>query len=239
MDNAIKYTSLCFLLFVIGAIIMLTYKNSEAIENSKYISCFTSYGETKNIILNDGTNAILRPGSILLYSDKLSEKKRMLYLKGEALLDVSIKEPPLILSSGCFSIVALPNSSFAINSFNEDSIFTILPFKGEIKFIGCDGKTGRNLPLNVRVEINRNNGEMNFFRTSDYKNELYKNGCMVFQNERLEYIVNSLIRNYCSDLNYDSSKYGNGRYTVTFFPYSNLSESIDILCNIIGTEVFY
>lgn len=238
MDNTIKYTLLYAFLFIMGALIVFSYKSSANEVKPVGNGCFTSYAETKNIVLNDETKVKLRPGSILLYPEKFAEDNKSVHLKGEAIFNVSADEVPFIVNSGNICVEACASSSFAINSFSNDSVVSIIPYQGVVKLMFNDGGLGKALPVNVRTEINNYTGDVAFFRTAEYKNELYKKDCLVFQNERLENIVNTLIRNYNIDLNYDYSKYRNGRYTVTFFPYSSSSEAVDILCNITGIEVF-
>lgn len=238
MDNAVKYFFFCTILFLLGGMMMLSYRTSVDNKEVKKMECFTSYGETKNIILNDGTQVTLKPGSILLYPDAFNERERYVYMKGEAVFDISDDMRPFVLNSGDKRIISEGNSSFVFISFNNDSLLRVIPLSGDVKLFNGNAKKGRVLPVNVRTEINNNTGKVGFFRTTEYKNELYKKGSIVFQNEPLDFIVNTLIRTYNKDLNYNLELCKGNRYTVTFFPYSDVNETIKVLNTITGVSVF-
>ena len=239
MNNTIKLIVFCLLLFLFGGVAILLNKIFYCTNHYVELSCFTSYGETKNIVLYEGTQVVLKPGSVLLYPKTFSNYCRSVYLKGEAVFNISSDKRRFLINSGKRTIMAEGNSSLVFISFNNDSLMRVTPFSGKVKLISSSELEKECiLPLNIRSEINNNTGRIRFFRTSEYKNGLYKNGSIVFQNETLDFILKSLMRNYNRDFNYDSDIYRGNRYTITFFPYSDIDETINILNTITGVNVF-
>ena len=109
-------------------------------------------GIKSRITLQDGTKVILNSGSILTYNDNVDQKRREIYLEGEAFFDVYPNpEKPLTVTAAEVSTTAI-GTSFNIKAFENEDVKVAL-VTGKVA-IGIPGIGVDSIMLKEREVLN-------------------------------------------------------------------------------------
>ena len=190
---------------------------------------FTANGETRSVVLPDETEVFLNAGTILVYPKTFEKKVRRVYLCGEAVFTVSHhKEWPFIVNTQNISTIT-KNSTFLITAYPNGNTENVTPFKGDLQLYFNKKETVKDIPLNTRTEYSPLDNNVRQSKIDAYKSNLFKDGYLVFQSVTFEYIMNSIARHYNKNINYDSKKYKDRYFTITFFPQSDIQETLKVL----------
>jgi len=177
----------------------LVYKNNDKAQSSKktsYNSIIVPKGGEYNLTLSDGTQIWLNSNSKLRYPTKFSGKERLVELEGEAYFDVSKnKDFPFVVKMNDIQVKVL-GTSFNINAYSEENNIITTLVEGKVEVNDRLRKQKEILAPNDQFCINKHNGN---FKKTIVDTDIFtawKNGRFVFQNERLEDIMNRLSRWY-------------------------------------------
>jgi ferric-dicitrate binding protein FerR (iron transport regulator) len=122
-----------WLIFVVvgsGITMMVLRKNDYQYRNAVKIS--VPLGAKSCITLPDGTRAWLNAGTELTYNEDYGQKKRTLFLTGEAFFDVAKdKEHPFIVNTSDVIIQAL-GTQFNVKAYPEEKTITTTLVEGKI-----------------------------------------------------------------------------------------------------------
>jgi len=139
-------------LFITLGIIGYTYFNTAHITELQYTEVSTGHGETKGIILPDGTVTILNSCSHLSYPEKFEGNERHIKLEGEAYFHVTKNEAkPFTIATQNFNIRIL-GTVFNIKAYREDKIQSVNVESGKVQVDMPDGMA--RLLANEQFEIN-------------------------------------------------------------------------------------
>ena len=125
----------------------------------------TASGETKNIVLEDGTKVWLNENTALKYPKRFLGKKRMLELDGEAYFEVSKnKQMPFIVEGRTMQIEVL-GAKFNFKNRTGCRVAEASLLEGEIRARGNKGEGMILLSPGQRVELNAATRQMKVFAT--------------------------------------------------------------------------
>jgi len=94
----------------------------------------TSMGETKELLLNDGSKVSLNENSYLSYSEGLTQSQRSVNLTGEAFFDVEPDaERPFTISTSKSTVTVL-GTSFNVRAFKNEPTNIVTVKTGKVKF---------------------------------------------------------------------------------------------------------
>ena len=123
-------TWLIFLMAGSGITMMVLRKDNYQYRNPVKIT--VPLGAKSCITLPDGTKAWLNAGTELTYNEDYGQKKRTLFLTGEAFFDVAKdKEHPFIVNASDVVIQAL-GTQFNVKAYPEEKIITTTLVEGKI-----------------------------------------------------------------------------------------------------------
>ena len=115
-------------LAVVGVVKMFTSTVSE----SEWLEVYTQRGETREVVLADGSVISLAPGSRLIYPDKFSEDVRKVYLSGEAFANIAKDEMRRFVVSAEQVDVVVYGTQFNIRSYDSNSEVEVMLLEGSV-----------------------------------------------------------------------------------------------------------
>ena len=113
----------------------------------KWQEIYAPYGQTRSVVLADGSQIVINSGSRLIYPDRFAGKERRVFLCGEAYADIA-KNPKrsFVLSADDVDIL-VHGTSFRVSSYVNDSEVEVALLSGAI-----DMQT-KNLQQNCKIQM--------------------------------------------------------------------------------------
>lgn len=158
---------------------------------------YVPFGQTRELVLSDGTKLNLNSGSRVTYPDVFINGERKVFIDGEVLADVAKNpEMPFVIESNDLKVKVL-GTKFDFKSYALDDNAELMLFEGSVDFMADADTILHELIIHPGefVAYNRSVGKMNVSKLAD---GLYKpftdKGAMHFFNERLSDITRELER---------------------------------------------
>ncbi|RXQ92933.1 FecR family protein [Ancylomarina salipaludis] len=210
----------------------LIYTNDNKITNKEkitYNSLIIPKGGEYNLTLSDGTKIWLNSNSKLKYPTKFSGKERLVELEGEAFFDVSKnKDFPFVVKMNDFQIKVL-GTSFNVNAYNDEKEIITTLVEGRVEVKDQLRNQKEILLPNDQFCINKYNGD---FKKTHVDTEIYtawKNGRLVFQNERLEDIMIRLSRWYNVEVFFLNNESKDLKFTGDLARYEDFNNVLEMI----------
>ena len=175
----------------------LIYDNNIDIKELVYHSLKVPYGKRFNIVFSDGSKAYLNSGSFIRYPVKfIEDKKREVFLEGEAFFDVAENKNELFIVNSKGIYVEVYGTKFNVRNYSED-------FNSDIVLV--EGSVGINNPevseLTILKPGFKGSVDKESFRvtTSKVNTKIYTSwidGEVIFRNETFSQILKKLERLY-------------------------------------------
>lgn len=221
------YFSRAAAVLVIGLGFYWIYQNleSNAIE-SRYME---ASHQVVSDTLSDGSLISLNVQSQLSFPEKFGPKQRSVTLKGEAffIVEPDAQKPFVVEVDG--ATITVLGTSFYVQAYDSLEAITVGVKEGTVKVANRDTETV--LEAGESVTINSVSNKMQAIEAFD-PNELYwKSKTLIFQNERLETVFQTLERHYAVKITADNQKLLDCRLTAKFY-----DENIDQVLEIIKTN---
>ena len=157
-------------------------------------------GGEYQVVLADGTKVWLNSASRLIYPQSFMGKERRVVLSGEAFFDVAKSGTPFIVELNGFEVKVL-GTRFNINAYEGESRFETTLERGSVE-INVKGKTLLLEPGEQAVLTNT--GELSKQKVDVSLYTAWKDGYFVFEDERLEDVMNTVARWYDVNLFYQN-----------------------------------
>jgi hypothetical protein len=197
-------------------------------------------GAKTHVVLPDGSLVWLNSGSSLSFPTQFDSGIREVGLKGEAYFEVvKNDEAPMLVSTGNLK-VKVYGTSFNVNAFADN---------GLIETTLVDGKVTLVLPGESKKEYALEPGFTAFYNIHDQKIRAskaekmdaftgWKDGKLLFHNQKFADIVNRLERWYNVDIQLTDTSLGDYTLYATFVD-ENIEQVLDILSSSIPISVDY
>lgn len=192
-------------------------------------------GEFK-IELSDGTKVWLNALSELRYPVQFAGGQRVVYLKGEGYFEVaSDSEKPFIVKTFANVDIKVLGTKFNVSAYENDVDVTTTLAEGSVEVI---------LP-NERVRISPDeqlvfNRKENLCQLREVDASIYsawKNGLFIFEDQRLEQIMEQLKRWYEMDVFYSGEEVKNCRFTGDLKKYDSFEKIVKMLEEVAGVKI--
>lgn len=153
----------------------------------------------QSILLPDGSQVQLGPGSKLVYPSEFDGKTREVKLDGQAFFDVAKdKSKPFVVKTKDMDVTAL-GTAFEVFSYDlENSIETVL-LNGKVKVDLSHGNHKREVFLNPndKLTLSRSDARISIEKVNATKYSDWRNlGILSFENEKLSMIIPRLEKWY-------------------------------------------
>lgn len=148
----------------------------------------------ESVLLPDGTNVQLGPGSRLTYPGRFRGKKREVVLSGQAFFDVA-KDPgkAFIVHTSGMDVQAL-GTAFELFCYEVENRSEAVLLHGKIKVGVTDEKTGKRMEYQVspdqKLIVDKQNGQVSKWQVDADKYTAWrKQRILSFENEKLSMII--------------------------------------------------
>lgn len=231
-----KYAAVVLLLLATAA---TTYWLTDRFKSSRYVEMaemFVPYGESKQVVLPDGSSVWVDAGTLLVYpKDFTDADTRTVYLTGQASFSVQ-KNPqqPFIVKTTyldvqalgtVFTVEAYPNDSCSMATLEEGSVLVAVK-EGNIQPVLL--KPDQQLVYSHTAQTLR----VKSVDISLYQKE--RSGYLIFENISFDRLMASLERKFNVTIHYNSQKFAGEYYNVKFSPDETMDDVLTILQQLVG-----
>lgn len=238
---SLKKTALSYaaaIALIIISTVYLTYKIAVPAP-LEYTQLSVSYGESKKIILSDGSIVAVNAGSILIYPKKFTADTRTVFLTGEANFSVA-KNPykPFIVKTKYIDIKAL-GTKFCVQSYPGAPYTKTTLIEGSVK-VDMEQKSNKSYVLrpNDQLIYSHLDDKVSVIAVDAQKIASWENGYLIFQGATFDEIARTLERKYNVTINYDGQKLNQQSYFVKFNPNETIGDAMDVLTILINKSSY-
>ena len=191
-------------------------------EHIKMNTLVIPYGNRSTVLLADGTKVWLNAGSRLIYPSRFVDRKREVFLVGEAFFDVAKnEEQPFQVSTPDIKVEVL-GTRFNISAYPEENIVQTVLAEGRIKqswtIEGFFDDSKELLPGQIMLANKQEKATSVHVVNTDYYTS-WTEGYLMFSNSDLNRVVKKLERFYNIRFRYDNPMDGSikisGKLDVT------------------------
>ena len=218
-------------------VIPLSYKaglntGEERIASIGWVEVSVPFGKKETVTLSDGTVLHLNSGSRLTYPSVFSGDSRIVFMDGEAYLDVA-KDPehPFIIKSQSIDIKVL-GTSFNFKNFAQERTAELLLMEGSVEAsvsIPNDTRTVRLRPGD-KMQYNRENGNLDIarFNPKGYK-AFYEDNSLHFFDMEMADIAQELSRRFNCEIVVLDEELASRRYFSIFTNNETLDQILAVM----------
>lgn len=221
----------CLLLAVATGIYFYQANNpSTILVTAVRISPTQATNYTRQLILPDGSNVILKAGSKLYYSKEFNKQIREVKLVGEAYFDIKHNPSKLfIVHAGNITTTVL-GTAFNISTVNNNIVVTVT--RGRVKV--NNGKD--NIAILNKNEVIQYNIDGTYKETKNSASQEsitnWTKQEMNFDHIPLSTIAQTLSKRYSVNINITDNELANRIFVSSFNGTENLSEVLTLLCEL-------
>ena len=218
-------------------VIPVSYKaglstGEERIASIEWVELSVPFGEKETVTLSDGTVLHLNSGSRLTYPAAFSGDSRIVFMDGEAYLDVA-KDPehPFIIKSQSIDIKVL-GTSFNFKNFAQERTAELLLMEGSVEAsvsIPNDTRTVRLKPGD-KMQYNRESGNLDIarFKPKEYK-AFYEDNSLHFFDMEMADIATELSRRFNCEIVVLDEELASRRYFSIFTNNETLDQILAVM----------
>lgn len=193
-------------------------------------------GKRSSMLLSDGTQVWINAGSRVIYPNMFSEKQRVIYVEGEAFVNVKPdKERPFIVKTHKMDIQVL-GTSFNVSAFEDDENTSVVLVTGKVK-VKTEEKMEAELSPNQMLQYSADSGIIK----KDVDVDAYigwKDGYLHFDHELFSIVLEKLSRYYGRAIEC-SPDAGRLYCSGTLRLYDHLEKQLDGLSKTVPIQVKY
>jgi ferric-dicitrate binding protein FerR (iron transport regulator) len=158
-------------------------------------------GKRASILLSDGTKIEIHPGSQVVFPIKFREKKRELFILGEAFFEVSKnKHWPFVVKTDKINVEVL-GTRFNVDAYPGHKEQSVVLVKGSVK-VNTDGRNAIRIRPNQKYTFNEDHLIETVETVDAYPCTSWKEGYFLFNSEKLTVVLEKLSSYYGVSLHY-------------------------------------
>lgn len=186
-------------------------------QNDQEIQILSASGTVTKTTLPDGTEVWLNSASKLIYPQKFTEHKRVVYLIGEAYFKVQSDKSnrfDVVLYDGL--TVSAYGTEFNINSYDEDQTIDVTLVKGSIEVNKKDNSISREVIPGQHLAYNKEDKSMKIEDAYLAVKTGWIEGKMVFRRASMTEVVQRLSRHFNVGIRLEEKELYDYEYSATF-----------------------
>jgi len=218
-------------LILLSAALMLYYNNSGP--QSDYITVVVPKGQTREVLLPDGSTVWLNAASTLKYPKKFGKKRTVYLLDGEGFFDVVHDEhvPFVVDASGIMTNVL--GTSFVVKSYKKLSTMSVSVVTGKVA-VTDDQKQLSVLVKDQEVVYHKDHRKPSVLKVKAQEKTAWNSGKVILNGANFEDVVLAVENAYQVKINYDSARFKNCNSTLNFDTKQSLTDVMNIIRDIQG-----
>jgi hypothetical protein len=177
----------------------------EEMEEPTMNTLIIPYGSRSTITLADGSKVWLNAGSKLIYPSRFVDKKREVYLVGEAFFDIEKNEKMPFVVRSSFVEVEVLGTRFNVSAYPEDNSVQTVLVEGSVNVKSTDAgifEKGITLVPGQLALLNKSTEKTKIYDVDTDYYTLWIDGLFSFTNTDLNRLVKKLERYYNISFNY-------------------------------------
>ena len=191
--------------------------NDRYASNSNDLEVEAPAGSRMQIKLGDGTKVFLNHGSKLKYPYRFTGENRKVSLTGEAYFEVAHNSKvPFIVGTNQLDVKAT-GTAFNVSAYPDDDVIETTLIEGQV--ILFERKGNSEIKTLMAGEYLKFYGQKNSYSVetgSAEKNTAWKDGLLVFKNEKVNDVAKKLARWYNVEVEISNEKVNEFTFTATF-----------------------
>lgn len=158
-------------------------------------------GKRASLVLADGTKIEVCPGSRIIFPLKFGDKKRELFIQGEAFFQVSKnKHWPFLVKTDKMNVEVL-GTSFNVNAYPRSSEQSVVLVNGSVS-VNIDNRNAIRIRPNQKYTYNLNHRIETVENVDVNPYTSWKDGYFIFNSERLKVVLDKLSGYYGVAMHY-------------------------------------
>lgn len=208
--------------------------NSTAIPADAYNTLMVPYGRRSRVQLEDGTVVLLNAGSRLVYPAAFKDRKREVYLEGEAFFDIApdAQSPFFVYASGMETEVL--GTTFNVCAYPDDAQQNLVLVSGSVRLHqprrGLFGQSAPVLQPSEMATVNAKGGDLQVSRVNVASYTAWKDGRLLFFRTPMKEILKKLTRYYNIQLDLASTQPGLETCSGDLVLDENLDDVLEVIC---------
>ncbi len=194
--------------------------------NQQWKSINVAKGNTRQIVLKDGTKVYLAPDTKLSYPNKFPDTERAVKLNGQAYFDVAHDEDRPFKVHTSHTLIEVLGTKFNVKAYQNEALTTTVLEKGKVKICYKSDKgeaIGNSiLQANQKSEFAHQNLQFTVTNADMNDDLAWRNNRLFFKNESFREIANEMERHYNIKIVFENEQLGTQRFSGEF-----QNESID------------
>jgi transmembrane sensor len=235
----VKYLIAAMLIIAVGAVWMIrgiSHSKNKTAQLSSLTKKTTNRSESKFLLLEDSTQVWLNAASSLEIPDQFDNKKREVFLSGEAYFDVKHTDKiPFIIHTGNVSTIVL-GTAFNIKAYPGQENITISVSRGKVKITRPDGWE-TTLTKGQQVKLNEGGQEAWEKRVPAELIAGWQQGNLAYDDETLTDIISDMERVYNVNIRITNQSVSNLRISTSFKREIGIEQALQVLCKLTDTEL--
>lgn len=231
--KVLKYAAVIFLPIALCLGTWFIASNQMA-SQAMLAECHVENGQTKVLLLSDGTLVRLNAGSSLFYPQRFSRlfSRRDVYLDGEAHFDVAEnRSQPFVVHVGNLKVKVL-GTHFNVKAYPAEELVTTTLEQGRVKVYG--DKIAMTLLPDEQAVYNRISGKMTKRSVDSGNYNQWMKGKLLFDQTPLKVIIADLQRRYDVSIKATPAVDLSRRFTMAFRADEGVGDVMRVLEKISG-----
>ncbi len=218
--------AIIFLALVTGAVLHAIMP--EPGQKASYSEVIVPLGQMSQIRLSDGSIVWLNSGSVFKYPASFDEKRREVFIDGEAFLEVAHNpKKPFVVNAPSFAVEVL-GTAFNVEAYAADSYSSVTLVEGKVLLHANQEKQKQRMVPGQSASLH--NGKIDKLREVD--TDFYtswKEGKIVFRQESLEEIAKKMERWYNVEIQFKDEELKKLEFSGTFLKYKPVEQVLKSL----------
>lgn len=198
-----------------------------------YITITVPKGETKQLVLPDGSTVWLNSASTFKYPKKFGKKRMVYLLDGEGFFDIvhDEKVPFVVEASGIKTNVL--GTSFVVKSYQTLSTMSVAVVSGKVA-VSDDHQQTSVLLKNEEVVYNKDHRKPKVLKIKAAERKAWNDGNVIMNAAYFEDLVLAVENAYQVKIKYDQQKFKNCQNSIHFNTKQSLTEVLNLIREIQG-----
>ncbi len=195
-----RIAAVLFIPLLLGSMFLLFQTRQHSDSANNWIQTTSAFGAMSQLQLPDGSKVWLNSGSTISYPEKFAAGERIVKLNGEAYFEVSADiKKPFTVQTRHFDVTAT-GTRFNVMAYKELATNFVTLAEGKVTVSTSRGKSEYPLKPNQNLRFDVLNGHTSMEETDAYKFFAWKDGKIIFRNDRLSDIANRLSYQYNAEI---------------------------------------
>ncbi|MCX2451800.1 FecR family protein [Pedobacter sp. PLR] len=196
--------------------------------DDNYLTVTVPKGETRQLVLPDGSTVWLNSASTFKYPKKFGKKRMVYLLDGEGFFDIvhDDKVPFVVEASGIKTNVL--GTSFVVKSYQALSTMSVAVVTGKVA-VSDDQNQTSVLEKNEEVVYNKDHRKPTVLKVKAMERKAWNNGNVILNAAYFEDLVLAVENAYQVKIKYDQQKFKNCQNSIRFNTKQSLREVLDLI----------